>query len=355
MDLSTDSSNSGSNIVTLEPYIRYENNDKKTLEKKRESVRNDDSTQRYRKIEVLPGHNEVVNYEHFFILEFENGRNERLNVFKANREIVNLCGGQPKSLPQGNGSLLIETLSPLQGERLKTLATLDGHCVKCISHPTFNQSRGVIYASELLDIEEKEIEDELKSQGVVKVVRMRKRVGEQRIPLATLIITFDQCRLPNVIKAGWLSLKVKPYIPSQLRCYHCQMYGHLSQKCKEKVNNKPAVCANCGKSSHGVCRENPNCIHCGEAHPATSKSCIKFIFEKEIQAIRTMERVTFKEARKRALEKQIRPGQPFSMVLKKNLSNHTDEKYISTSNMKKQMKVVKEVESPIENLCPEIV
>ncbi|XP_068225630.1 uncharacterized protein [Palaemon carinicauda] len=292
LDLGIDIPNSGSNIVTLEPYLCHVKNDHKNLlEKKREKVRSDDRTEKYRKAEILPGHYEVVNYDKFFILEFENGRHEHVNVFKANREIVNKCGGQPKILPQGNGSLLIETLSPIQSERLKVLSILDGHNVKCFSHPIFNQSRGVIYVPELLELEEKEIENELRDQ-VVKVVRMRKRVGEC-FPLATLVLTFDQCRLPNAIDAGWLSLKVKPYIPSPLRCYHCQMYGHLSQKCKEKLNIKPGVCANCGKISHGACIESPCCIHCGEAHPATSKICVKFIFEKEIQAIRTMERVTF--------------------------------------------------------------
>ncbi|XP_068225150.1 uncharacterized protein [Palaemon carinicauda] len=57
----------------------------------------------------------------------------------ANREIVAICGGQPKTLPHGNGSLLIETLSSIQGEKLKTFTTLDGQSVECVSHPTFNQ------------------------------------------------------------------------------------------------------------------------------------------------------------------------------------------------------------------------
>ncbi|XP_068238371.1 uncharacterized protein [Palaemon carinicauda] len=254
LDLGIDDPNSGTNIVTLEYYsCHVKNYHKNLLEKKREKVRSNDRTEKYRKAEILPGHYEEENYDKFLILEFENGRHEHVNVFKANREI----------------------------------------------------SRGVIYAPELLEQEEKEIENELRDQGGVKVLRMRKRVGEQRVSLATLVLTFDQCRLPSAIKAGWLSLKVKPYIPSPLRCYHCQMYGHLSQKCKEKLNNKPSVCANGGKNSHGACMESPCCIHCGEAHPEISKSCVKFIFEKEIQAIRTMGRVTFKEARKRSLEKQV--------------------------------------------------
>ena len=331
MDLGTGIS--GSNIMTLEPYLAHVNSEPKSvLEKKKERVENDNKKVKYRKMEILPGHYEVVNYEKFLILEVDNGRHENLNIFKANREIIQICGGQPKILLQGDGSLLIETSSPVQSQKLKDIKLLDGHNVKCVSHPFFNQCRGVVYAPEILQIEEKEIEEELKSQGIVKVVRMKKKVGEQLIPLATLILTFDQCRLPSFIKVGWLSIKVKPYIPSPLRCYHCQMYGHSSQKCKERSNGKPAICVNCGRNSHGTCHEAPCCIHCGEAHSAISKNCVKYIFEKEIQAIRAMEKVTFKEARRRALEKQIRPGVPFSLVLKR--SNNVNENVASTSNEK---------------------
>ena len=119
---------------------------------------------KFRKMEILPGQYEIVNYEKFLILEVENGRHEQLNIFKANREIIEICGDQPKILPQGDGSLLIETSSPVQSQKLKEMLTLDGHNVNCFSHPTFNQCRGVIYAPEILQIDEKEIEEELKAK-----------------------------------------------------------------------------------------------------------------------------------------------------------------------------------------------
>ena len=251
------------------------------------------------------------------ILEFEEGQSKNVNVFQANREILEICGSQPKIRPQGNGSLLIETSSPEQSQKLKQMTTLDGIAIKCFSHPIFNQCRGVVYAPELIHIEEEVIEKELKSQGIIKVKRMQRKIGEQLVPLGTLILTFNQCRLPNFISAGWLSLKVKPYIPSPLRCYHCQMFGHLSQKCRDKINEKPATCSNCGKESHGSCNAIPSCINCGEQHPSSSKSCVKFIFEKEVQAIRALEKIPFKDARRKALEKQIRPGELFSTVLRR--------------------------------------
>ena len=95
------------------------------------------------------------------------------------------------------------------------------------------------------------------------------------------------------------------------------MFGHLSQKCRDKINEKPATCSNCGKESHGSCNAIPSCINCGEQHPSSSKSCVKFIFEKEVQAIRALEKIPFKDARRKALEKQIRPGELFSTVLRR--------------------------------------
>ena len=50
------------------------------------------------------------------------------------------------------------------------MTKVHGHKVSCIPHPTYNQSRGVIYAPELLTIDTEEIQSELKEQNVVTVV-----------------------------------------------------------------------------------------------------------------------------------------------------------------------------------------
>ena len=161
---------------------------------------------------------------------------ENLNIFKAYREIVRICGSQPKIRPQGDGRLLLEVSSLEQSANLLSMTRFLGHNVRVFPHPIYNQCRGVIYAPELLSIECEEIQSELEEQGVTKVVRMRKKVGTELIPLPTLILSFDSYRLPNSIRAGWLNFKVKPYFPSLLRCYHSQMYGHSIMKCKRKIN-----------------------------------------------------------------------------------------------------------------------
>ena len=57
--------------------------------------------------------------------------------------------------------------------------------------------------------------------------------------------------------------------------------------------------------------------HYGVMHPASSKSCTRFLYEKEVQAIRVLEKVSFKEARRKALERQFRPGESFASVIRR--------------------------------------
>lgn len=110
------------------------------------------------------------------------------------------------------------------------------------------------------------------------------------------------------------------------------MYGHLIQKCRKKMNQEPAVCQNCGKTAHGECNETSCCIHCGGDHPASSKSCSKFIFEKEVQAIKVMEKLTFKEARKKVQDRLIRPGELFSTTVRNTKPNLQQKTSVPSSS-----------------------
>ncbi|XP_064103324.1 uncharacterized protein LOC135213274 [Macrobrachium nipponense] len=271
-------------------------------------------------MEILPDMYELVSYNKFIVLRLEDDVLQNISVFKASREINNVCNCAPKIHPQDDGTLLLEFSTAQSGKLLK-MNTLVGRKVTCFPNPIHNQSRGVIYAPELLLSETKEIQQELDEQNVAKVVSTRKKVGDQTVPLAKLILTFNTFKLPNGIKAGWLNFKVKPYIPSPMRCYHCQIFGHLIQKYRKKINEEPALCCNWGKEAHGPCNEPPSCINCGENYPASSKSCVKFILEKEVQTVKVMEKILFIDARKKILELQIRPGVTFSSVIKKPKSS----------------------------------
>ena len=72
-------------------------------------------------------------------------------------------------------------------------------------------------------------------------------------------------------------------------------------------------------------KDTPSCINCGGEHSASSKSCPRFIYEKEVQAIKVLEKVSFKEAKRRASEKQIRPGELFSLVIKNSRGQQNNQ------------------------------
>ena len=330
-DMDLDTETQGSNIATMEPYTSPVSTGKKKIVNVKNYAKNENSNKNG-KMQILPGVYELVSYSKYLIIHFEDGKCENVNVFKGNREIVNCCGGQPKIRSQMDGNLSIEVYSLEQSEKLMKMTQLVGRKVSVIPHPIFNQCRGVIYAPELLSIDPEEIQSELEEQNVTRVVRMRKKVQDQFIPLPTLILTFSTYKLPSIIKAGWLNFKVKPYIPSPIRCYHCQMYGHLIQKCKRRLNQEPAICQNCGKNAHGECNETPSCIHCGEGHASSSKNCSRFIYEKEVQAIKVLEKVTFKEARRKALDKQIRPGESFSSIMKNKMPQKQPQPTVPNSS-----------------------
>ena len=175
MELDTAKTTTGSTIVTMEPFSSPVANWEKRAPKGKEKQNKRLNMNNSGVMQILPGVYELVSYNKFLVIQFEDGNIENVNVFKGNKEIVNCCGGQPKIKQQTDGSLLIEVFSQDQSEKLMELTTLVGRKIRCIPHPIYNQCRGVVYAPELLTIDTEEIESELKDQNVIRVVRMRKK------------------------------------------------------------------------------------------------------------------------------------------------------------------------------------
>ena len=61
------------------------------------------------------------------------------------------------------------------------------------------------------------------------------------------------------------------------------------------------MCRKCAKSHELTdtdCNEPPSCVNCKGAHPAFDRRCPKWIFEKEVVAVKTKNKLSFGEARK---------------------------------------------------------
>ncbi len=204
--------------------------------------------------------------------------------------------GEPKSVKKlRNGTLLVELTREIHSELLLKADMLANIPIKVNAHQSLNFSKGVIRHSDLDGSSESEMQENLASQGVTKVDRISVHRDGKLIPTNTYIPTFNCPNLPNYIKAGYINIKVTPYIPNPLRCFNCQLFGHSRNVCK----NTPK-CARCGHRDHDstTCQKDPCCVNCKGSHVSYSRECPKFISEKNIQKIKTEKKISYPEARK---------------------------------------------------------
>ena len=98
--------------------------------------------------------------------------------------------------------------------------------VKVTPHRTLNYSRCVIWGKELAGMNEEDIQEELKSPGVTKVGRTKRRKDGRLIPVDSYTLTINGQEVPKEIKVGFIIRNTKVYIPNLQRCFNCQKYGH---------------------------------------------------------------------------------------------------------------------------------
>ena len=312
-DLVKNTSSKAGSIATLEPY-NFSYGSTGTTHKRRVNYdykgKKDKNFKKKGTIEyeIVPGLFVPTNYDKYLTVDID----ENADMFEIHKDIVKCCGRTPRISQENRGRLLIEANSPEESVKLQDLSALGGITVNCVPHKSLNQSKGIVYAPQLMRYSEDRLQAEFEAQGICKVERMKKKIDDSLIPQPNLILTFDSTVLPEYLYAAWHKIKVKPFIPKPRRCFYCQEFGHVLMSCRVKEQGKPAVCRNCGEEEHGPCFENSKCIHCGGNHPSSSTECEVFLLENEIQATRTKERLSFSEAKEKVLAKSIRPEMIFA-------------------------------------------
>lgn len=210
-----------------------------------------------------------------------------------------------------SGQILVETRYSNQVEKLLKATTLAGILPITVKlHPHLNTSKGTVYAPDLIDLSEEILTEELKDQKVVEVKRIRRlpnakddpkkkdKDGLVKTPL--LIITFDMTLLPKKLKAGYLMLNVEHYIPNPMRCKQCHHFGHTKRFCSADPS-----CARCSLEFNELhpegilCTNNPRCANCHGAHEAFRKTCKRYKDEYAISKIKTLDRITYHEAKQK--------------------------------------------------------
>jgi hypothetical protein len=233
----------------------------------------------------------------FLIVQLKDGKTfKTVSPFAQKRGLLHIAGEVKHSKCLRDGSLLVEVASCAQSKKLQSATMFDTMPINVTAHKSLNSSKGVVFCHDLLEIDVKEIVQELSSQHVVDVVRVSSRKSGTEKPTPLLILTFGTPKLPEFVFAGYLRLVVRPHIPNPLRCFTCQIFGHSSVDCKRKP-----VCGKCAEEGHltASCNNSFCCASCGAAHPVWSRDCPQWQMERKIMEIKTVENISLFDARKR--------------------------------------------------------
>ena len=219
----------------------------------------------------------------------------RLSTFAIQKGIQGLVG-EPKTIKRlRSGDLLIEVDRETHSTKLLAVTELAQVPVKVSPHRTLNTSKGVLRTPELKNTTREELLTQLKKQGVTDARMVTIKKNGEMIRVNTAILTFNRPTPPATLKVGFERCTVQPYVPSPLRCFKCQQFGHHQDNC-----SKAKVCAKCAQPDHQdtACTSAMKCVNCNGEHTAYSKNCPRWITEKEIQRVRTERKISFPEARK---------------------------------------------------------
>ncbi|KAJ8049377.1 RNA-directed DNA polymerase from mobile element jockey [Holothuria leucospilota] len=218
----------------------------------------------------------------------------KLSPFAVNKGIEGVVG-TPKSIKRlRSGDLLVEVSRSTQANNLLKTKSFVDIPVQVTPHRTLHSSKGVSRCPDIKDCSDEEILDNLASQHVSHIHRISVLREVVRKPTGTFILTFNTPTLPETLKIVYLQVRVEIYMPNPVRCFNCQRYGHFKSNC-----SRLATCEKCGQEGHvgETCEGSPRCVNCQGCHPANSKTCPKWVQEKQIQKIKASNNITYKEAR----------------------------------------------------------
>ncbi|GBM75086.1 hypothetical protein AVEN_197445-1 [Araneus ventricosus] len=233
---------------------------------------------------------------------------------RAVEKAITATVGEVKSTKKlRSGDLLVEVHSRKQSEQIVKLTTFSNIPITVSPHSSLNSSKRVITCGELLNVPTEEILKELQGEGVSHVRRISIRRDGQLLHTKHLILTFDSAILPENIKAGYMRLSVRTYIPNPLRCFKCQRFGHSKTSCRGTL-----TCARCAEVGHEStdCTRTEKCVNCKGEHTSFSRNCIAWKRKKEIISTKIKKQISYPEARKLVNSQTPTPGNSYVSVAK---------------------------------------
>ncbi|GBN27832.1 hypothetical protein AVEN_28130-1 [Araneus ventricosus] len=256
-------------------------------------------------------------FDTFYIIKRTSSNKEsfhNVSPFLVEKGISGQLGEVASVRKLRSGDLLIEVNSRKQAQQIIKLNNLSSIPVTVAAHATLNFSKGVVSCGELLHTPVEEITKELENQRVTSVRRITMRRDGKLLDTKHLIITFHSPKLPECIKAGYMRLAVRPYIPTPLRCFKCQRFGHSKDSCRGTL-----TCARCAEAGHesSGCTAEEKCVNCKGSHTSFSRSCSAWKFEKEEIVEKVTKNLSYIEARRIVKSRTPASGTSYANAVRK--------------------------------------
>ena len=228
----------------------------------------------------------------------------KMNPIKASKFILDSVGPVKKVINTPSGLKII--CNKKQANILQKMNQFDKfHCIYKAQKDKIVKPKikGIAFGISTA-ISEQELKEELnRSLIVIENVSRLKKFDEEsnkKNDTETVIIEFNDesvISFPTFMYLGYQRITIKEYIAYPVRCYKCQIFGHVAKNCRSTQK-----CPNCaGNHSYENC-QNPvqkKCANCGEPHSAAFKGCKAFQKAKDIKKISKAENMSYADAAKK--------------------------------------------------------
>ena len=283
-----------------------------------------------------------------------------LNIIRAEAELNKQIGKPERIIKANKSTLLVETKTKDQTEKLLEVKNLAGKQTEAKIHPTLNTVKGVIKSRSFGACTEEEIVNHLKDQGVASCYRHKIHRNGELIKTDTYFLNFKLMKLPKTLKiTDWHHELVEEYRERPRQCTHCYRYSHLAKFCR----HESPTCARCGQQGHraGICPNDLCCLHCKKEHYANDRECEKYKIECEILSTQIKEKTSRIDAMQKVSSQRPDGGRLYSSITRtnnditinsNNLNNNNNEEpnsnLIIPSQESSSQPTLKETETQIQ-------
>ena len=245
------------------------------------------------------------------LVVYAKGKTRNLTKINPNEMLreIEKAAGEVTTITRAGDSLRIVCTSERQKQRL-TATTKLGQYEVDYSEPYMLSRGGARGAADgryivkgiILGVQMDTTEEEiLEASEAITAKRIQRRVKGQMMDTAQVVLTYYDY-LPDRIKIGWDSYRVREFIPDPMRCMKCQQFaGHKAANCR--AAQKCPICAGphaferCPQSAPDrEAERQPRCPNCSGAHSAAYRGCPAYKQAKEIVNIKFAEKISYADA-----------------------------------------------------------